>query len=260
MLSPSLRNVLFYCKDRHFSLRLSSLLFLSANIFITNKEQTWFIQLPDRKSVILRYKAQFAQSANHFFQVRGGAEIQRFCPFGDAFDHAGKRLTRADFEKERDSGANHIIDGARPLYGSCDLLSEFFADLGRARNRARVNIADKRDGGIANRSCIYRLCQTCGGGLHDGEWNAPLTARGMTRFAPRSFASSIARFKACCSPEMTICPGALKLATVTLPCPRCASAGRLALASAVASRQTSCNASSSMPMMAAMPPRQTVPS
>jgi len=37
-----------------------------------------------------------------------------------------------------------------------------------------------------------------------GEWEAMLTAKGIVRFAPRSFASAIARLTASSAPEMTI--------------------------------------------------------
>ncbi len=42
-----------------------------------------------------------------------------------------------------------------------------------------------------------------------GEWKAPLTGRGTTRFAPFFLASSPARRTASTSPEITTCPGAL---------------------------------------------------
>ena len=48
-------------------------------------------------------------------------------------------------------------------------------------------------------------------------WKGPLTFRGRTRLAPAALASSPALSTAAASPEMTICPGQLKLVHSTTP-------------------------------------------
>ncbi len=84
-------------------------------------------------------------------------------------------------------------------------------------------------------------------GFMSGEWNAPLTGSRIARLAPAALASSQACFTASTSPEITICPGALKFA------------GTTSRSAVLAAAHTSTTFAASSPRIAAMVPGRALP-